>query len=126
MCGLYNVTEVKMPLSPRDRGSCYLEGLGLPTALKGSKSQTVKRSRCDYIRGPELDIGQDLFPLRRRKSDLQLEHSVCTVMRVKREPQWLGEVAECLLSRGEDLNRNPQNLCEARPGRASVILAFLW
>lgn len=93
MYGLYNVTEVKMPLSPRDRGPCYLEGLGLPATLKGSKSQTVKRSSCDYIRGPELDIGQDLFPLR-RKSDLQLEHSVCMVTRIKMEPQWLGEVAE--------------------------------
>lgn len=38
-----------------------------------------------------------------------------------------GEVAEWFAEHlREDLNRNPQILCEARPERASVILAFLW
>jgi hypothetical protein len=29
----------------RDRGPCYLEGLGLPSALKGSESQTGEKKK---------------------------------------------------------------------------------
>lgn len=78
-----------MLLFPRHRDPGYLGGLGLTTALKGSKSQTGDRG--DLSRDSEPDAGQDLFPPRRRKTDLQHEGSAYMLTRVKRKSQWLGE-----------------------------------